>query len=336
LVVTGADPCSVCAALPDRIERAAKTIPDLHHRLAVLSREPTEWRTIFECQVCGTVWIENYELTGHGERPVLTRVDPDVEVLMSTDRPVLGTVRDLQVRDATAVGGVRLDGPRGAAYWLGFDRAARVVFDRTLAAYDDRQGSLQRVDDPDLLHGTADALSRWLDAPVWHDDLGCDVCADASGPALQRVATRIGLLPEEYLALWRCDGCGALFLRDEWSRGLVTSRISAATARARFPGAVALAESVVEQLRVRGQLTAAAGALLVDLGLVDRPLTAHDQGEPGAARQAVAVALVRDATQVEPDDDRLVTRLGELRELLGDGSLPRDRGEAGTLLQAHP
>jgi hypothetical protein len=65
--------CSVCAALPDRVERAAKVIPELWPRLAVLSREPTEWRTFLECQVCGTVWIEDYELTGHGERPVLER-----------------------------------------------------------------------------------------------------------------------------------------------------------------------------------------------------------------------------------------------------------------------
>jgi hypothetical protein len=256
---------------------------------------------------------------------------------MSTDRPIVGTVRDLQLRDATSVGGVRLDGPRGPAYWVGLDRSARVVFDRTLGAYDDRQESLTRIDDPQLLDECTAAIARWLDAPVWHDDRGCAVCADAAGPALRRVATRIGLLPEEYLALWRCDGCDALYVRDEWSRGSVTWRTTAATARARFPGAVPLAESVVDQLRVRGHLTAASAALLVELGLVDRAPTVTDgAGRPLTARQAVTAALVRDAVAVEPDDERLATRLAELRELFADGTPPRDRAEADALLRAYP
>jgi hypothetical protein len=70
--------CEVCAAQPAVLRPGfLEDLPELAGRLTETSRDPRTWTTFYDCSICGTTWIETHENLGHGELPVLTRVDPD-------------------------------------------------------------------------------------------------------------------------------------------------------------------------------------------------------------------------------------------------------------------
>jgi hypothetical protein len=67
-----------CGSLADDLPgQAIGTTPGMAARVTQLSRNATEWRFLYECRVCCTVWEERYERSGHGEIPSLHRLNRD-------------------------------------------------------------------------------------------------------------------------------------------------------------------------------------------------------------------------------------------------------------------
>lgn len=48
--------------------------PELRDILVMLSSDFQTWVTVFGGSVCGQLWEEAYEATGHGERPMVRKL----------------------------------------------------------------------------------------------------------------------------------------------------------------------------------------------------------------------------------------------------------------------